>query len=96
VIDLCRGQYMDIHFQTLMPSLEEYLEMVRLKTGVLLGTACEIGALVVVWGSEESLGKVPSDLKERKRSLPVALAIRENPEEVGRLLGISRENRLVS
>lgn len=123
VIDLCRGQYMDLHFQTLTPSLEEYLEMVRLKTGVLLGTACEVGALVAgadgkraearrfgeslgvafqmwddylgVWGSTESLGKVPSDLVERKRSLPVVLAIRANPDEVGRLLGISRENRLV-
>jgi len=114
VIDLCRGQYMDLRFQDLIPSLEEYLEMVRLKTGVLLGTACEVGALVAgaegkraearrfgesmgvafqlwddylgVWGSVESLGKVPGDLQERKRSLPVVLAIRANPEEVCRLL----------
>ena len=51
VIDLTRGQYLDIHFQQAMspvsiPTLGDYLEMVRLKTGVLLGTACEVGAMV--------------------------------------------------
>jgi geranylgeranyl diphosphate synthase type I len=50
VIDLSRGQYLDIHFQQrspdFIPTLHEYLEMVRLKTGMLLGTACEVGALV--------------------------------------------------
>lgn len=46
VIDLCRGQYMDLHFQRVPPSLEEYMEMVRLKTGVLMGLSCEVGALV--------------------------------------------------
>jgi geranylgeranyl diphosphate synthase type I len=46
VIDLCRGQYLDIHYQSELPTLEQYLEMVRLKTGVLLGAACETGALV--------------------------------------------------
>jgi geranylgeranyl diphosphate synthase type I len=51
VIDLCKGQYMDIHYQQArspdsIPTVDEYLEMVRLKTGVLLGTSCEVGALV--------------------------------------------------
>ncbi len=46
VLDLCRGQHLDLHYRTERPSLEQYLEMVRLKTGVLLGAACEIAALV--------------------------------------------------
>ena len=123
VIELCQGQYRDIEFQQRTPSLDEYLEMVRLKTGVLMGTACEVGALVAgadgkraearrfgesvgvafqlwddylgVWGSEEALGKVPSDLKERKRSLPVVLAIRENSGEICRLLKAHPENQVV-
>lgn len=46
VIDLCRGQYLDLDFRNRLPTLVEYLEMVRLKTGVLLGAACEVGAIV--------------------------------------------------
>ncbi len=45
-IDLCRGQYLDLLYRTERPSLEQYLEMVRLKTGVLLGIACEVGVMV--------------------------------------------------
>ncbi len=45
VIDLRRGQYMDLHFQGTLPSLAQYPEMVRLKTGVLMGVACQVGAL---------------------------------------------------
>jgi len=51
VIDLCRGQYLDIHYRSELPTLEQYLEMVRLKTGALLGTACEVGVLVA--GAED-------------------------------------------
>ncbi len=107
VIDLCRGQYMDLEFQQRAPTLEEYLEMVRLKTGVLMGTACEVGALVAsaegkrglarrfgetmgvafqlqddclgVWGEPETMGKLPSDLEEGKRGLPVVLALGTYP-----------------
>ena len=69
VIHLTRGQYLDIHFQQstpdFVPSLDDYLEMVRLKTGVLLGTACEIAALVAE----------ASDKQEAARSYGEALGI---------------------
>ena len=114
VIELCRGQYMDIEFQGRMPTLDEYLEMVRLKTGVLMGTACEVGAVVAgaeskreeaailgqrmgvafqlqddcldIWGRPEDLGKPQGDVGERKRSLPVVLAMEEHPDTVPQML----------
>jgi geranylgeranyl diphosphate synthase type I len=112
VIDLCRGQYLDIHFQRetspgSVPSIDDYMKMVRLKTGVLLGAACQVGALIAgapekrvaaqgfgeavgvafqlrddilgVWGAAATLGKPPGDLGERKRSLPVVLAVAREP-----------------
>lgn len=45
VIDLCRGQYLDLHFLETLPSLADYREMVRLKTGVVIGAACQVGGL---------------------------------------------------
>jgi geranylgeranyl diphosphate synthase, type I len=42
VLDLCEGQHLDLGM--MCPSFEEYQEMVRLKTGVLLGASCEAGA----------------------------------------------------
>lgn len=50
-IDMSRGQHMDLRFQQVTspasaPTLSEYLEMVRLKTCVLVGAACEVGTLV--------------------------------------------------
>ncbi len=119
VIDLCRGQYLDLDFQETMPSLASYREMVRLKTGILMGAACQVGCLVAregerhldarrfgealgvdfqlqddylgVWGQPETLGKAPNDLEERKRSLPVVLAMGEKPEAVATLLATPGE-----
>ena len=50
-IDMSRGQHMDLRFQQVTspasaPTLSEYLEMVRLKTCVLVGAACEVGTVV--------------------------------------------------
>lgn len=45
-LDVCRGQQMDMEFQLRDEVTEaEYLEMIRLKTSVLLGGAAEIGAI---------------------------------------------------
>jgi|UPI00036ECA6C geranylgeranyl diphosphate synthase type II len=44
---ICAGQALDIEFErreTVSPN--EYLEMIRLKTGELLGLACQFGALI--------------------------------------------------
>lgn len=46
VLDLCEGQYLDLAMESTFPDLENYREMVRLKTGALLGAACEAGAVV--------------------------------------------------
>ena len=46
-IEVCEGQQMDMDFEIRSDvSIEEYIEMIRLKTSVLLGCALEIGAIV--------------------------------------------------
>ena len=46
-IGVCEGQQLDMDFETKIDvSIEEYIEMIRLKTAVLLGYALEAGALV--------------------------------------------------
>ena len=46
VVDLCRGQYQDLDFLETLPTVAGYMEMIRLKTGVLVGASCQVGALV--------------------------------------------------
>ena len=46
-IEICEGQQMDLNFEALdTVTIDEYLEMIRLKTAVLLATALEMGATV--------------------------------------------------
>jgi geranylgeranyl diphosphate synthase type II len=46
-IEICEGQQMDLNFETCgHVTIEEYLEMIRLKTAVLLATALQMGATV--------------------------------------------------
>ena len=46
-IEICEGQQMDLNFETQKEvSIEDYLEMIRLKTAVLLATALQMGAAV--------------------------------------------------
>lgn len=46
-IEVCEGQQIDMNFELREKvSIEEYLEMIRLKTAVLLGGALKIGALI--------------------------------------------------
>jgi geranylgeranyl diphosphate synthase type II len=52
-IEICEGQQMDLNFETLgNVTIPEYLEMIRLKTAVLLATALQMGATVA--GAKES------------------------------------------
>lgn len=45
--EICEGQQLDMEFEERKNvSIEEYLEMIRLKTAVLMATACEIGGIV--------------------------------------------------
>lgn len=46
-LEICEGQQLDMEFESrLNVTQEEYLEMIRLKTAVLLGCALKIGALI--------------------------------------------------
>ena len=46
-VEVCEGQQKDMDFETQEHvSLEDYIEMIRLKTSVLLGCAMELGAIV--------------------------------------------------
>lgn len=46
-LEVCEGQQMDMDFESLSRvSIEEYLEMIRLKTAVLVGGSLGIGALI--------------------------------------------------
>ncbi len=46
-IEVCEGQQHDVDFETLNEvSKEDYIEMIRLKTAVLLGASLKMGALV--------------------------------------------------
>lgn len=46
-LEVCEGQQMDMDFETQNNvSIDNYLEMIRLKTSVLLGCALEMGAIV--------------------------------------------------
>ena len=59
-LDVCRGQQQDMDFQQRSDVSEsEYLEMIRLKTSVLLGAAAEIGA--ICGGANESERKTMYD-----------------------------------
>lgn len=46
-IEVCEGQQWDMQFETQveLPSLNDYLDMIRLKTAVLLGAAAKLGVI---------------------------------------------------
>ena len=57
-IEVCEGQQYDIDFETKKEtSIEDYLKMIKLKTGVLLGCALKMGAYVS-GGSENEAQKI--------------------------------------
>lgn len=57
--EICQGQQYDMEFETRNDvTIEEYLEMIRLKTSVLLGRALQIGAYI---GQDKAYGNL-SDL----------------------------------
>ncbi len=52
--EVCEGQQFDMNFETRKDvTEEEYLEMIRLKTAVLLGLALELGAMLANAGEED-------------------------------------------
>lgn len=54
-MDICRGQQLDMDFEKRLEVEEaEYIEMIRLKTAVLLGSALKIGAVLAKAPVEEA------------------------------------------
>ncbi len=54
-IEVCEGQQLDMDFESREDvSLEEYLEMIRLKTSVLVGCSLELGAVLANASKQDS------------------------------------------
>ena len=54
-IEVCEGQQYDVDFETKTTvSKEDYIEMIRLKTAVLLGASLKMGALVAKASNEDA------------------------------------------
>lgn len=108
--EMIQGQWSDIDFESKdSVPVEDYLEMIRGKTGAMLGAAVESGAIVAgaspercealrewgitmglvfqarddylgTWGDPSLTGKpVGSDIRRRKRALPLLLGL-EHPQ----------------
>lgn len=89
-LEVCEGQQMDMDFEArLEVSAEEYIEMIRLKTSVLLGCAFEFGAIL---GRQSQ--KVADHLYNFGVSLGIAFQIQDDildlyadPEKFGKQVG---------
>jgi geranylgeranyl diphosphate synthase type II len=89
-IEVCQGQQQDMDFENLQSVSEaEYIEMIRLKTSVLLGCSLELGAIL---GRQDE--KTRQNLYEFGVSLGIAFQIQDdildlygNPELFGKQVG---------
>ncbi|MEW6033456.1 MAG: polyprenyl synthetase family protein [Chloroflexota bacterium] len=73
-MSLCEGQYLDILYEGRTEvTLQDYLDMVSLKTGALLGAAAELGALV---GTDDEM--VVSGLRVFGTELGIAFQIHDD------------------
>jgi len=65
----------------------QHVELAR-DFGLNMGIAFQIhDDYLGVWGDEAAVGKTANDLIEKKRALPIVLALQDNPEAVRGFLG---------
>jgi len=89
-VEVCEGQQMDMDFESRdNVSIEEYIEMIRLKTSVLLGCALETGAIVA--GASKNDAKL---IYEFGQQIGIAFQIQDDildlyadPEKFGKQVG---------
>lgn len=89
-VAVCEGQQFDMNFENLKAvSLDEYIEMIRLKTAVLLGGALKIGALIAGASAAES-----ETINQFGENLGIAFQLQDdildvygNPEKFGKQVG---------
>lgn len=73
-MEVYEGQALDMEFEQRDDvAAEEYIEMIRLKTGALLGACAEIGA--IIGGADE---KTASELREYGENLGIAFQIEDD------------------
>ncbi len=88
--DVCEGQQMDMDFETRDDvTVHEYMEMIRLKTSVLLGAALNLGAIVAKASKEDK-----ESLRIFGENIGVAFQIQDDildlygdPEKFGKQIG---------
>ncbi|MCF0057836.1 polyprenyl synthetase family protein [Dyadobacter sp. CY356] len=88
--EVCEGQQLDMNFETRWDVTEdEYLNMIRLKTSVLLGFALELGG--IIGGADSEATKL---LYEAGESMGIGFQLKDDlldvygdPEKFGKLVG---------
>ena len=96
-LEVYEGQQLDMDFEKRDDvTTDEYLEMIRLKTSVLLGCACAMGVLTSENGSEDTFEK----LYKYGEQLGIAFQLRDDwldtfgdPETFGKPIGGDIRNR---
>ncbi len=88
--EVCEGQQLDMNFETAARvSIPDYIEMIRLKTSVLLGFALELGALVGRAGraSTEKLYEAGVNMGLGFQLTDDLLDVYGDPEKFGKQVG---------
>lgn len=88
--EVCEGQQMDMDFESRNDvSIDEYIEMIRLKTSVLLGAALEMGAVIAKADSKDI-----ARIYEFGMNIGLAFQLQDdtldlyaNPEKFGKQVG---------